>query len=68
MKLGIFRFQAMIFPNTRKGYWRTANSPILQTFIDNELLQKAGYLFFSTYYRSVRVQIKKSPYTERYVP
>ena len=55
MKLGISRFQAMMFSNTRKSYWRTAKSPILQTSIDNESLQKAGYLFFSTYYRAVRV-------------
>ena len=55
IKLGISRFEAMMFSNTRKGYWRTAKSPILQTSIDNESLQKAGYLFFSTYYRSVRV-------------
>ena len=55
MKLGISKFQAMLFSNTRKGYWRTAKSPILQTSIDNESLQKAGYLFFSIYYRSVRV-------------
>jgi len=55
MKLGISQFQAIMFSNTRKGYWRTAKSPILQTSIDNESLQKAGYLFFSTYYRSVRV-------------
>jgi RNA-directed DNA polymerase len=55
MKLGISRFQSMMFSNTRKGYWRTAKSPILETSIDNESLQKAGYLFFSTYYRSVHV-------------
>lgn len=55
MKLGISRLQAMMFSNTRKGYWRTAKSPILQTSIANESLQKAGYLFFSTYYRSVHV-------------
>jgi len=55
MKLGISRFQAMMFSNTRKGYWHTAKSPILQTSIDNVSLQKSGYLFFSTYYRSVRV-------------
>lgn len=55
MKLGISKFQAMLFSNTRKGYWRTAKSPILQTSIDNESLQKAGYLFFSIYYHSVRV-------------
>ena len=55
IKLGISRFDAMMFSNTRKGYWRTDKSPILQTSIDNESLQKAGYLFFSTYYRSVHV-------------
>jgi len=55
MKLGISKFQAMMFSNTRKGYWRTAKSPILQTSISNESLRKAGYLFFSTYYHSVRV-------------
>ena len=55
MKLGISRFQAMMFSNTRKGYWRTAKSPILSTSISNESLQKAGYFFFSTYYRLVHV-------------
>ena len=55
MKLGISRFQAMLFSNTRKGYWHTAKSPILSTSISNESLRQAGYLFFSTYYRSVRV-------------
>ncbi len=55
MKLGISRFQSMMFSNTRKGYWHTAKSPILSSSITNESLQKAGYIFFSTYYRSVRV-------------
>ena len=55
MKLGISRLKAMMFSNTRKGYWRTAKSPILQTSITNESLHNAGYTFFSTYYRSVRV-------------
>ena len=54
MKLGITKFQAMMFSNTRKGYWHTAKSPILSTSIRNDSLQKAGYIFFSTYYRSVR--------------
>ena len=55
MKLGITGFKAMMFSNTRKGYWRTAKSPILSTSITNESLHNAGYTFFSTYYRSVRV-------------
>ena len=54
MKLGISRFQSMMFSNTRKGYWHTAKSPILSTSITNESLHKAGYTFFFTYYRSVR--------------
>ena len=55
IKLGLNRFKSYMFANTRKGYWRTAKSPILQTSISNETLQQAGYLFFSTYYHSVRV-------------
>jgi len=54
LKLGVSKFKAKMFSNTRKGYWHTAKSPILQTSIDSESLQKAGYLFFSTYYRYVR--------------
>ena len=56
MKLGISRLQSRLFSYTRKSYWRTAKSPILQTSISNVLLEKAGYLFFSTYYRSVYEQ------------
>ena len=55
VKLGISSLQAYMFSNTRKSYWRTAKSPILSTSVSNESLQKAGYLFFSTYYLSVRV-------------
>jgi group II intron reverse transcriptase/maturase len=53
MKLGLSQFQSWLFANTRKGYWRTANSPILQTSITNIRLEKSGYLFFSTHYRSI---------------
>lgn len=53
MKLGLSKFQSMMSVNTRKSFWRIAESPILQTTISNESLQRAGYLFFSTYYRSV---------------
>ena len=55
IKLGISKAKAYMFSNTRKSYWRTAKSPIMATSIRNESLQKAGYLFFSTYYLSVRV-------------
>ena len=55
IKLSIAKSNAYMFSNTRKSFWRTAKSPILSTSVSNESLQKAGYLFFSTYYLSVRV-------------
>ena len=46
MKLGLDRQKALEFANTRKGYWRIANSPILSVTITNERLQKRGYTGF----------------------
>jgi len=46
MKLGLDRQKALEFANTRKGYWRIANSPILSETITNERLQKRGYTGF----------------------
>lgn len=54
LKLGIQRYKAWEFANTRKGYWRTANSPILKSSITNDRLQQAGYIFFTDYYRNVK--------------
>lgn len=53
IKLGIVKYKAWEFANTRKSYWRTANSPILNTSITNERLKQAGYIFFTDYYRKV---------------
>ena len=50
MTLGITKYKAWEFANTRKGYWHTANSPILATSVTNALLVQAGYTFFSDYY------------------
>lgn len=55
IKLGINKYQAWAFVNTRKGYWRTANSPILTRTVTNARLKEAGYVFLSDYYRKVRV-------------
>lgn len=52
IKLGIPKFKAYQFANTRKGYWRTAKSPILHTSIGSDSLVRAGYTFFSDCYRS----------------
>ncbi len=55
IRLGVEKHKAWEFANTRKGYWRTACSPILGTTITNARLHKAGYIFFSDYYQMVRV-------------
>jgi RNA-directed DNA polymerase len=55
IKLDVDKSKAWEWANTRKGYWHIANSYILATTITNERLRKAGYVFFSDYYRKVRV-------------
>ena len=47
IKLGIPKQKAWEFANTRKSYWRTSDSPILQRSITNERLRASGYIFFS---------------------
>lgn len=43
-KLGVNAQKAYEWGNTRRGYWRTAHSPILQTTITNERLKQKGYV------------------------
>jgi len=57
MKLGIKKSMALRWANTRKGYWHTANSQILHCSITSDRLRLSGYIFFSDYYRYVRVII-----------
>lgn len=52
--LGIPRQKAWEFANTRKGFWRTADSPILHRSITNKGLMQAGYIFFFDFYLSKR--------------
>lgn len=54
IKLGLAKYKAWEYANTRKGYWHTANSPILNRSITNDSLKQAGYLFFNDYYRKVK--------------
>lgn len=53
IKLGIAKQKAWEYANTRKSYWRTADSPILHRSITNERLRQAGYTFFTDYYKTV---------------
>jgi group II intron reverse transcriptase/maturase len=42
-KLGASKEKAWEFANTRKGYWKISNSPILSTTITNQRLEKKGF-------------------------
>lgn len=48
--LGIESSKAWKYANTRKGYWRIANSPILKRSLNNQKLKDIGYIFFFDYY------------------
>ena len=44
IKLGINRYKAYEYANTRKGYWRISNSPILSRTLTNKYLEQIGYM------------------------
>ena len=56
-KLGLNKYKAWEYANTRKSYWNTANSPILSRTLTNERLKKAGYINFSDYYHCVKIKV-----------
>lgn len=49
-KLGIDDRKAWEFANTRKGYWRISNSPILKRTLTNERLTKMGLVSLTKRY------------------
>jgi group II intron reverse transcriptase/maturase len=46
-KLGLDKQKAWEFANTRKGYWRISNSPILARTLTNKVLEKRGLVSIS---------------------
>ena len=54
-KLGLGESKAWEYANTRKGYWRIACSPILNSTLTTQKLKEFGYLFFYDYYLKVTV-------------
>lgn len=52
---GMDEGKAREFANTRKGYWRTSNSPILSRSLDNQTLGSLGYISFFEHYQRVCV-------------
>ena len=49
-RAGLGEEKAWMWANTRKGYWRTAHSPILSAVLSNKRIQRAGYLSFMECY------------------
>lgn len=54
-QFGINEWKAWEFANTRKGYWRISNSPILTRSLDNNTLRNLGFVFLFEYYDKVCV-------------
>lgn len=54
IKLGLNKWKAWEYANTRKSYWHTANSFILTRTITTQRLRKAGYPSLLDYYLKVR--------------
>ncbi|MBW9150621.1 group II intron reverse transcriptase/maturase, partial [Clostridium sp. CM028] len=50
VKLGIPNNKALQHANTRKGYWRTSNSPILNKTLTNKYLKNIGLVSISETY------------------
>jgi RNA-directed DNA polymerase len=48
--LGVEEEQAWMWANTRKGYWRTAHSPILLTVLSKKGFKRNGYLSLAECY------------------
>ena len=53
IKLGVDKAKAYQHANTRKGYWRIANSPILKCTITNSKLNKRGLVSIYERYSAV---------------
>ncbi len=61
VRLGIEDHEAWKFANTRKGYWRISNSPILNRTLTNEYLERLGLISLTRIY-SLRAHSGESPY------
>lgn len=53
-RLGAENWKAWEHANTRKGYWRISNSPILATTLTNKNLREQGFITLAERYSQVR--------------
>jgi len=49
-KLGLDKSKSWEYANTRKGYWRVSDSPILKRTLTNKILEKRGLVSISAIY------------------
>lgn len=55
IKLGVPKYKAWEYANTRKSYWRTSISPILSKAITNQRLINHGFKSLSSQYEKTRL-------------
>lgn len=53
IKLGVPKYKAYEYANTRKGYWRISNSPILKTTLNNKYFKSIGLMNLSNIYQVI---------------
>jgi group II intron reverse transcriptase/maturase len=58
-KLGVNREQAWQWANTRKGYWRTAGSGILNVALSNHYLESLGFPNLVKRYEELRARARR---------
>ena len=51
VNLGINKYKAWEYANTRKGYWRVSNSPILSKSLNNKYLESLGFVSLTQRYQ-----------------
>ncbi len=54
IKLGLDSFKALEYANTRKGYWRISQSPILTRTLSNKYLKEQGFITLTESYLRFR--------------
>ena len=52
-RLGVTAYKAWEYANTRKGYWRISNSPIVSTTLGNKYLEELGYKSITKRYQLI---------------
>ena len=54
VKLGVNKYKAWEYANTRKSYWRISNSPILSKSLNNKYLESLGFVSLTQIYQMNR--------------